>query len=256
MGRFRSSIFHKLVIIFVASLTAACKQQVVMPQKDTVLVQAESRAQDDPVVSAPAVTVAGALEQRLLDQAQAAFRGAKYTSPSHNNAYDKFKSVLLINPKNSQARAGLQAILLRYSQLIRTALSDGRVRAAGNYLDTAEIFYPNNALLKDLRAELRSKKQVLAVQDGLSRSNGNKHEYEDILLSVGELNARSETITQKLSTLALRLKDTDESVLIYARSDREGRWIYKQLKQAAQGYRVRGDIRVSKSPKVRILPPL
>ncbi len=44
--------------------------------------------------------------------------------------------------------------------------------------------------------------------------------------------------------------------MIYARSDREGRWIYQTLQQAAADYRVRGDIRISRVPAVVIMEPL
>ncbi len=199
------------------------------------------------------------IEESLLKQAQEAFRKARYTTPQHNNAYDKFHSVLLLNPDNAQARAGLQAILLRYSRLVRTALESGRVKAASAYLHQAELFYPANALLMDLKKEIHRVKTTYAQRQSTMQNIAPKAPlpaHEDVGLPEKELSAKSEAILDVLVDIGKRLKDSDESVLIFARSDREGRWIYKQLKQAAEGYRVRGDIRIARAPKLRILPPL
>ncbi len=199
------------------------------------------------------------IEESLLKQAQEAFRKARYTTPQHNNAYDKFHSVLLLNPDNAQARAGLQAILLRYSRLVRTALESGRVKAASAYLHQAELFYPANALLMDLKKEIHRVKTRYAQRQSTMQNIASKAPlpaHEDVGLPEKELSAKSEAILDVLVDIGKRLKDSDESVLIFARSDREGRWIYKQLKQAAEGYRVRGDIRIARAPKLRILPPL
>ncbi len=215
-------------------------------------------ASDGPLVEKKPATLSG-IEVSLLKQAQEAFRKARYTTPQHNNAYDKFHSVLLLNPDNSQARAGLQAILLRYSRLVRTALESGRVKAASAYLRQAELFYPANALLMDLKQQIHRVKASYAQRQSTLQNTAPKTPlpvHEDVGLSETELSAKSEAILDVLVDIGKRLKDSDESVLIFARSDREGRWIYKQLKQAAEGYRVRGDIRIARAPKLRILPPL
>lgn len=200
------------------------------------------------------VGVKFSVETRLLIQAQKAFRLGRYTTPQHDNAYDKFHSVLLINPTSSRARSGLQAILLRYAELVRSALQNGRLGAASAYLSQAELFYPANALLMDLKKDLRlaNKRQPAEV----FVAKGSSSEHEEFNLPLDELSDKSSVVTQILSNIALRVKETDESILIFARNDKEGRWIYKQLKQSASGYRVRGDIRISKAPKIRILPPL
>lgn len=194
------------------------------------------------------------VERRLLIQAEKAFRLGRYTTPQHDNAYDKFHSVLLINPGSSGARSGLQAILLRYAELVRGSLQNGRLGAASAYLNQAELFYPANPLLMDLKKDLRVAKKNQPAEVFVAKGTSSKH--EEFNLPLDELSDRSTVVTQILSSIALRVKETDESILIFARNDKEGRWIYKQLRLSASGYRVRGDIRISKAPKVRILPPL
>ncbi len=196
------------------------------------------------------------LEQRLLAQAEEAFRQARFTTPEHDNAYDKFHSVLIINAANTQARAGLQAILLRYAELIRSALREGRLHTAHNYLKHVELYYPANALLMDLKRDIRDARNTVKPYDSAVLKKVEVPVHEEVILAKRELDRRSDSIKQTLADIGRRLQQTDESVLIFARSDREGRWIYQQLKDAVEDYRVRGDIRVSRAPKIRILPPL
>ncbi len=249
------SIFHllKTVAAVIAAVIglSGCKQNV----REPINPQPEQAA---PISASPAAPVTIPLKKRmenaLLRQAQHAFSLGHFTTPAHSNAYDKFQSVLLINPHSDQARAGLQAILLKYAQLTRLAISEGRFASAKNYLRAAEIYYPANALLMDLKQKIRESEAVYRQADEES-AGGQLQDYEEVALSVSDLNRKSESLLQMLVNLAQRIEETEEGVLIFARSDREGRWIYKQMKDAVPHYRVRGDIRISKSPKIRILPP-
>ncbi len=269
--RIKHFILHCQVVAvasFLSAILVGCnahvKPQLSSSESMSSAVSDERRGSDKSVASAgqpegyKPSTLSG-IEVSLLKQAQEAFRKARYTTPQHNNAYDKFHSVLLLNPDNAQARAGLQAILLRYSRLVRTALESGRVKAASAYLHQAELFYPANALLMDLKKEIYRVKASYAQRQSTLQNTAPKAQFsvhEDVGLPERELSAKSEAILDLLVDIGKRLRDSDESVLIFARSDREGRWIYKQLKHAAEGYRVRGDIRIARAPKLRILPPL
>lgn len=195
------------------------------------------------------------LEDILLQQAMKTFKQGQYTTPEHANAYDKFHSVLILNPDNEQARAGLQAILLKYAQLIRVALNEGRLNAAARTLEQVETYYPANALVMDLKQELKKARasQPKVEDSSVAIKTGF---LDEVVLPLAALNAKNQAIVNLLAEVALRLKSSDESVMIYARSDREGRWIYKQMDKAADGYRVRGDIKIAKVPKLQILPPI
>lgn len=209
----------------------------------------------EPIKKVKPPSLQSRIETKLLAQAQTAFREARYTSPDHDNAYDKFHSVLLLNPDNNQARSGLQAIMLRYAQLIRTALRDGRISSAKNYMRQVEVFYPANTLLMDLKKKITKAQRAIATRVVKEREEQANY-VEEIKLSRDDLASKSEEMTRLLAQIAIRLQQTKESVLIFARNDSEGRWIYRQLKSAVQGYRVRGDIRIARSPKIRIMPPL
>lgn len=208
----------------------------------------------EPVLSA-AEKARLAMEQKFLAEAETAFRAGYLTEPAHDNAYDRFQSVLMLNPDNSVARAGVQAILLNYTDRIRNALKEGHGGFAASLLHKAELYYPANPLLMDLKKEvarLKAREEEMI----LSTENISDDARMEFPLPPGALSRKSQTVADYLSRIAQRVKETDESIMIYARTDAEGRWIYGQLKDAVPGYRVRGDIRIAQSPKISILPPL
>jgi len=201
----------------------------------------------------------GPLVESLLVEANRALSKKQLTTPSHDNAYDRFQSVLLLDPDNGQARAGLQAILISYSQFIRDDIRGSRYSSARKHLKRVMEYYPNNVLVADLKRELGQKeRKYQAAKPSLKKaivSSPESQEYTDIVISEKQLKAKNSVLVDKLAGIAQQLASTDETVLIYTRNDTDGRWVYKQLKKAAKGYRIRGDIRRGK-PKLRILPPI
>jgi hypothetical protein len=59
-----------------------------------------------------------------------------------------------------------------------------------------------------------------------------------------------------LTGVAHKAKQTDQFVLIIARNDTEGRWVYQQLRNAVPGYLVRGDIRIGSPARVKLVKTL
>ena len=190
----------------------------------------------------------------LLEQADMALREGRLVSPAHDNAFDRFQSVLILSPGNSIARSGLQAILVNMSSDVRNAIAGKQFYSARQQLKQLDVYFPNTALVDDLQQDLRTAqaKEKVRIEVDAPPPQG---DYEDVVLSAEELTRRSEALQQQLKEVADKIVANDYMVMIYARSDREGRWIYKQLKEGAEGYRVRGDIRIGK-PKLRLLPPL
>ena len=202
---------------------------------------------------------AGSIVDSLLHQAGRALRQNRLTSPEHDNAYDQFQSVLLLDPDNAQARSGLQSILITYAQLVRDDIRATRLSSARKRLKLMNDYYPKNALARDLSTRLRSAEKSYrahkAKQDNSAPVRQEEKNYRDYAISAKELRNKSASLIDQLSSVAQELARTKESVLIYARSDADGRWVYKQLKKSAGGYRIRGDIRIGK-PMLRILPPI
>ncbi|MFC6981009.1 hypothetical protein [Microbulbifer taiwanensis] len=55
---------------------------------------------------------------------------------------------------------------------------------------------------------------------------------------------------------AQRIRRGELRVIIVARNDAEGRWIYQQLREAVPGYRVRGDIKLGSPPRLLLIQPV
>lgn len=196
-----------------------------------------------------------AVVQRLLAQADAAFERGRYTTPMEDNAFDQYQAVLMLDPGNKEAQSGLDGVLLAYMDHVRAVMAAGQLSSARELLKRAETYFADAPLLQELRAEVKQaqavyneKREELARQDIL---NGEK-----ILLPELELSRRGEDVVAILTALAQRVQDSKESVLIMARNDSEGRWIYKEMQEAVKGHRIRGDIRISRVPAVVLMAPL
>jgi len=186
----------------------------------------------------------------LLRQAEDYLARDRLMSPASGNAYDRFRAVLLIHPEHPQAVSGLQQILIRYMELGREALRKEDIARARRMLVAARKIDSHNALLAEFEQELRQaievaqKGRVVAARES------------EFLLNGDELAARSDSVQQVLRNVAQGLQGSDKSVLIVARSDAEGRWLYKALRQAANGQRIRGDIKIDTVPRIVLLPPI
>ncbi|NIB39040.1 N-acetylglucosaminyltransferase [Pseudomaricurvus alkylphenolicus] len=183
--------------------------------------------------------------RRLLAEAEAALSDDRLMTPANNNAYDRYQAVLLLQPNHPQARSGLQQILIRYLQLARASLGRSQLKQAEIYADRARRIDRHNPLLQEFDQQLQRQRQHLeAAGEG------------EFPLDAGAVSRRSDELLPVLAEIVGRLRRTDETVLIVARTDADGRWLYKQMKKAAAGYRIRGDIKTGPQPKILVLAPI
>lgn len=184
--------------------------------------------------------------ERLLAAAENALAAGRLTLPLADNACDRYRAVLLLQPDNQQAQSGLDLIAVRYLQMARDSISRSQWADAQTFIDRAGDVNAQNPLLREVINELKLAKAAQMAS----------HAGDHYLLDVDQLNSKSEALVELLNQIATRVRESDESLVIEARTDGEGRWLYKQMKQAASGYRIRGDIKVGAQPKIIILPPL
>lgn len=208
------------------------------------------------------------IEQRvslLLRQAERALYNDRLLLPAEDNAYDRFQAVLKLQPGNAQAKTGLQMIAMRYIEMGRTALRHSRLSEARIYAQRARQVYPDNPLLREFEqaladAQRHQAQAAVAAAPPPSASSGagsaGATSDSEYLLSIAALSKRGDEIKAVLGQIAERIKSSDEVILIVARSDEEGRWLYREMKKAAEGYRIRGDIKVGSPPKVVVYPPI
>lgn len=215
------------------------------------------------MVASPAVSVKPnlpPLEDRLLSRA-GAYERKGWLLPEHsrNNAYDLYQSVMLIDPDNVQAKSGLDNILLQEVAKLRRLLARDRITLAQRHLNALKGYYAGSPLLSDFDQVIRDRRTQLAAQAEAVSTNSPDQSSggpEEIMLNAQAVANKSPEVVVQIQAIAQRLKETDESVLIFANNDAQARWIYSEMRKAVKGYRVRGDIRYAKSVKIRILPPI
>lgn len=212
------------------------------------------------------------LDQRvglLLRQAERALYNDRLLLPADDNAYDRYQAVLKLQPGNAQAKTGLQMIAMRYIEMGRTALRHSRLSEARTYATRARQVYADNPLLREFEqaladAQRHQAQAALGTPTAPSAGSGSgadsrstqAQSANEYPLNPAALSQRGAEIQAVLKQIADRVKRSDEVVLIVARNDEEGRWVYREMKKAAQGHRVRGDIKVGSPPRVVIYPPI
>jgi len=90
----------------------------------------------------------------LLNGAKLALDDNRLMSPANDNAYDRYRKVLDLEPKNGKALEGLREVASRYLGLADAAHSKGDLGQAREYLARAEKADPNIPGLAATRARL------------------------------------------------------------------------------------------------------
>ena len=193
----------------------------------------------------------------LLKEAERAFAEDRLTTPEHNNAYDRYRAVLQVSPGNQAAEDGLNHIAGRYLELALAA--KGASGKSAHFLAKADQIGRGREGYQQRRDRLMTLLRDPEPRVPPAPKPESKPEHDSQMewrLDTKSLSRKDNDMIELLNRAGLRIKNNRESVLIIVRNDAEGRWVYGQLKKAADGYRVRGDIQLSKLPKLVFLPPL
>ncbi|HEY7771887.1 MAG TPA: hypothetical protein VIC26_01805 [Marinagarivorans sp.] len=192
-----------------------------------------------------------ALLERVLTKADDAYLAKRYTQPKHNNAHDRYRAVLMIDPDNKRALMGLQRVEEAYVALIESALNSGNLQSAKSLLAVLAEYYPRSKQLAPLRKRLAQ-----AVPAPLPSPDVSDLLVKEYPLNPRDLSARNAQARALVADIAMRVSNSKEAVLILARNDSEGRWIYQIMNEATPEYRVRGDIQLRNRPAIHLLEPL
>lgn len=102
--------------------------------------------------------------QRNLSDAQAAMGEGRYTDPPERSALHYYSTVLALDPNNSRAVAGIDAIADRYVTDARVLMADQRIAEAGVAIEKARRIRPHHMGLVPLDTMLRIElKKMLAT---------------------------------------------------------------------------------------------
>lgn len=172
----------------------------------------------------------------LLASAELALQRDRLMVPKSDNAFDWYQQVLAIDEANTDAHQGMQRITARYMALARESFERGLVEQGERMLWGAAQVSATPGQLQLLRDEYRGR---LASRPPA--------------LELKALTARGEKIQRTLAQLAIRARDKNLRLLIVARNDAEGRWIYRTMREAVAGYRLRGNIEIGTVPRVELI---
>ncbi|MEY4640790.1 MAG: hypothetical protein RLZZ227_784 [Pseudomonadota bacterium] len=198
----------------------------------------------EPVVEAPPVSSdeirRGRLLADMLYEARVAYENNQLMTPSGSSAYDRYREVLSFDPGNAVAQQGLVDIVVRYVQLADLEIQQGEYDNAASLLARGASIQPEHPAIADGRQRLTA-----------ARAN----KVENHVLDPEALRAQNLEIMNELAGIAESIRDRELTFLINARTDDEGRWIYKIMREAVGGYRLRGDIGISGTPAILVMVP-
>jgi len=193
----------------------------------------------EPAVVAPQPPVVNPRQaeiDRLLDEAALALDDYRLLTPPENNAYSRYLRVLNLDPGNMTARVGIGDIIERYLNWALQEAQARRFSRARAYVESALSIDPSHP-------------NIAAVQRQIEElENARTTRYK---LPPAGLQRRSPDVVALLQRIGLDLADRDASVVITARSDAEGRWIYQQLNELS-GKRVRAELQIGTPPSVEL----
>ncbi|WP_346838744.1 N-acetylglucosaminyltransferase [Microbulbifer sp. SAOS-129_SWC] len=182
----------------------------------------------------------------LLGRAEQAQQRGHLTQPAGASAYDYYLRVRQLDSDNRRARSGIQSIVIELVARARDALRRRAFGEVNGYLRSAEALAPGSPLVAEVRKQLARER---------SRAGSQVPSGDEVPLPAGPLASRAESVVQLLRGAAERIRVDGLRVIIVARNDAEGRWVYQQLRDAVMGYRVRGDIRIGSPPRLILMQP-
>ena len=174
----------------------------------------------------------------LLDSADQAVKQKRLVSPRGDSAVEYYQQVLKLVPGYEEAEQGLTSILDRLLNWSDAAMQQGRLDKARYYLAQARRIDADNPRIAEAAGRL---KQAGGRDGGYTR------------LDRAQLKTKSTDLVEVLVRLADRIRAENARVVIEAPSDSQGRWIYQQLNQRHEEYRIRANLRIDPQPGIRLL---
>ncbi|MDE0980985.1 MAG: hypothetical protein OSB11_03335 [Gammaproteobacteria bacterium] len=176
----------------------------------------------------------------ILYAALQALSEDRLLTPVDDNAHGRFKRVLAMDPKNELALEGLQDIVVRYLQLAGEAMNRGIFDEAETLLGRARFVDPSHPGIASAAEALRLE------------MNSNDLFFK---LDYPSYSARSELAQNELADIARQTREHEAFFLITAPNDDLARWMVSVMREAVNGYRLRGNIELSSRLGIRLRMP-
>ena len=212
-----------------------------------------------------------------LALAEKAFAKDYLTTPANNNAYAYYGRVLLQEPDNRQALAGLEKIVQRYLNLALSSQRKGKSKQAKLFLQRANKVVPSHKDIAVVEAELvriaanAGKKKTKSAtklvkqrqpamkfaalqtqqQSNMDAPDGMRRQR--ILLPQSALSQEAPALAIYLRRLARQIEDVDGRLFIIAPKDKQVRWVYSLLNGTNPDYRIRANMKHKKPAAIEVM---
>lgn len=192
----------------------------------------------------------------LLEKAEAAYKAKRLTTPVGDNAVSYYRQVLRLKPENEEAYRGLENIVGRYLHWASSAQQKGDINNAKVYIERASRVLPKDPRIADAKRQLRSI-PVVKTRTQTKTSNTTKTITKTkpgtFQLDVSQVKRQSPQVKNELALIADEIFAQQARVQIEAPSDRMGRWIYQQLNNRHEDFRVRANLKIAKRASIKLL---
>lgn len=235
---------NRLWFALVLLLLASCETQqtVEAPAKIESAVRPDIR----PAVTEPPAIIPGAPTEQERIIADTLFAGLqaldedRLMTPLDDNAHARFQRVLAMDPDNKIAADGLNRIVTRYIELSEEASRRGLFASAEASLENARGINDKHPALLEAWIALEAERTT-----------------DDLFftLDISEFGRRSVGAQLQLADIATKAKESNAFVLITAPNDELARWMFLEMRNALNGYRLRGNIELSGQTSIRLRMP-
>jgi hypothetical protein len=174
----------------------------------------------------------------LLEQGDQALKAGRLLTPIDNCAYDFYKEALVVAPDHPAALHGLERVAERYVAMAEQAAERGQYQSARSMLERARIVAPDLDSIDAMEVQIKM------------RSTARR---QTTVLDAQQLSDHSSTLVGRLKALGAQAKAQDSWVIIRARNDGEGRWIYQQMADSPGARRIRAELTLGAPPAVDLL---
>lgn len=177
--------------------------------------------------------------QHLLAGAATALAADRLTAPPEDCAYYRYVRVLALDPGNADAGIGISDIVERYLNLALREAESRRFGRARHYLNSARSVDDSHPNIEAVTRQIEE----------LERAHSTRYK-----LPPDGLESKSVAVAARLREIGREIARRGATIVITARSDSEGRWIYQQLNEVT-GTRVRAQLQLGTPPSVELLSP-
>ena len=224
-------------------LLVGCESQQPIPSERSSIPDSQNEVLDIRPLSKPVLVIPSQpseMERLIADilfEGLQALEDDRLLTPLEDNAHSRFQRVLAMDPENEIANDGLERILLRYVDLSQEASRRGLFEDAEELLGRAEFINEDHPSINLAWSLLQSEK-----------------ESGDLIFSLdtAEFLSRSEIARSRLNNIAQQARELDAFFLITAPNDDLARWMYLEMRNAVDGYRLRGNIELANQTSIRL----